>query len=214
MQYGGELYHYGKLGMRWGQHRYQNRYGGLNSAGVRKTQELESEHRRLSNISRLSKKGVERKSSVEKEYQHLTGHDINTKLGPTKPKTVKEMTNEELASYNFRKQLERTYMSFQPTPEPEPVSRGKQFIMGVGTKVILPVITEQAKKFVTKKVSELTMTDADKAEREFEKQYDKAKKHSDLALKKESMRKMKLDNDTRTYEEMLRKAAAGTTSMA
>ena len=65
------------------------------------------------------------------------------------------------------------------------------------SKVIVPVATEYAKKYTMDKLKELTMTDAQRAEKEINATYDKLKKQTDIAIKKESIRKMKLDNDAR-----------------
>lgn len=145
----GELYHYGRLGMKWGEHRYKDRYGGLNKAGKLKVRELANEHKKLEAINTLSKKGIKRLEDVEKQYAHLTGKRIGEhtpdKVGIKTPKRVEELTNEELSAYNSRKALENTYMSYQPKPQ---VSKGKQFASYVGNKVVLPIATELGKKWV------------------------------------------------------------------
>lgn len=149
MQYGGELYHYGRLGMKWGQHIYLNRYGGLTNSGHIRVKKLESQHDNLSRIRRLSDKGTKHKADIEKEYEHLTGRSIYDRNKPATsgPKSVKDMTNEELTAYNTRKQLETTYQSFQPK---ESVSKGKRFVTVVGTKVVAPVAIDVGKKYLTK----------------------------------------------------------------
>ena len=48
--YGNELYHYGRLGMKWGCRKYQNKYGGLNNAGQLRRKKLEAEYDNLSSI--------------------------------------------------------------------------------------------------------------------------------------------------------------------
>lgn len=145
-----ELYHYGVLGMKWGRRRYQDKYGGLNNAGKAKTRALSNEYKKLSSISTLTKKGIKRVVDIEKEYEHLTGKKINSnvseKVGIKAPKRIDDMTNEELTAYNTRKQLEQTYLSYQPK---EKVSRGKKFASYMGSKVIAPIATDLGKKWVT-----------------------------------------------------------------
>lgn len=144
-----ELYHYGRLGMKWGRHIYKDRYGGLKKSGRERVKELSAEYKKLSSITTLTKKGEKRLADVTKEYEHLTGktigaHDIS-KLSP-KPKRVEDMTNEELTAYNTRKQLETTYQNYQPKYEP---SKGRKFASYMGTKVVVPIATDLGKKWVT-----------------------------------------------------------------
>ena len=151
MSYNHELYHYGRLGMKWGQHKYQNKYGGLNSAGRSRVRQLEDEHDNLSDIGRLSAKGIKRRSDIEKEYQHLTGKVISERVKtPTqKPKSLREMSNEELTAYNTRKQLETTYLGYQQKPEK---SKGKKFATAMGKHVVAPLSKEVYKQIVMPKV--------------------------------------------------------------
>lgn len=145
----GELYHYGRLGMKWGQHRFKDRYGGLNNAGKTRVKELSAEHKKLSSINTLTKKGTKKLEDVEKEYEHLTGRPINSqdvaKTAPIK-KRIEDMTNEELSAYNNRKQLETTYQGYQPKQQ---VSKGKKFASYMGSKVITPIATDIGKKWIT-----------------------------------------------------------------
>lgn len=215
-KYNNELYHYGRLGMKWGRRKYTNKYGALNRGGRRHIEELADEHETLSKIGRLSKKGMRRKADVEKEYEHLTGKNVSEHVRQPKPipRSVKDMSNEELIAYNTRQQLEKTYQSYQPQPTAHTDSMGKKFVMGALTKVVLPAAIDYGKKFLSDKISDLTMTDSAKAEKAFNKTYETLKKQDEHAAKKESIRKMKLDNDTREYEAKLRARAAAGTSTA
>ena len=58
MQNSNVLYHYGRLGMRWGQHRYRDKYGTLTKHGHAKRSQLEKEHDKLTNTTQLTKTGL------------------------------------------------------------------------------------------------------------------------------------------------------------
>lgn len=152
-----ELYHYGRLGMKWGQHIYLNKYGGLTNSGHKKVRQIESEHDKISRIPRLSTKGVKRKSELEKQYEQLTGRSINDRTPISQPspayriKPLHDLTNEELQTYNTRKQLETTYLSYQPKPQ---ISKGKQFVNLVMHKVIEPVAIDVGKRYLNKVASD------------------------------------------------------------
>lgn len=140
------LCHYGVLGMKWG--RRKNRYGALTNTGQAVRRSIESEYDKLSNVAKLTPAGVRRRADLEKKYQHLTGLSISDRnlVARPKAKTVSEMTNEELIAYNTRKQLETTYLNYQPKPR---VSRGKQFATAVGKKIILPMAVDVGRAYLT-----------------------------------------------------------------
>lgn len=153
MENSNELYHYGIPGMRWGRHKYQDKYGGLKRAGRVKISQLASEHKQLSNIGSLTKKGEKRIADIEKQYEHLTGKSIDThefkKTGITGSKSIRDMTNEELIAYNTRKQLETTYLNYQPKPQ---ISKGKAFVAKTNKNVVAPFMKEVNKQIIMPKV--------------------------------------------------------------
>lgn len=205
MQYGGELYHYGKLGMKWGRRKYQDKYGGLNNAGQKRVKQLVSENDRLSNVGRLSSNGARKKADLEKEYSNLTGRLIaDHPLQRREPvKSLKEMTNEELTAYNTRQILERTYQSFQPQQQAPQISKGKQFLSGLATKIIIPAATDTGKKWALEKFGELSMSPAAQAERDFNSAYERAKKNNDIDMKRATIKKMKYDIEDRDRDRAL-----------
>lgn len=153
-----ELYHYGRLGMKWGRHKYQDKFGVLTPEGKQHATNLESLHSKLSSAS-LTAKGMKKKKEVEDEYTKITGRDItapreSTQQPMTKPKPVnlskkevKDMTNDELRAYNERKQLEQTYQNFQPK---KVESLGKKFVSSAAKNVLQPMATEIGKSYAEK----------------------------------------------------------------
>ena len=154
MQSNGEIYHHGVPGMHWGVRRSHTKYGALTASGEKKATQLKKEHESLSSISTLTQKGKERKTEIQSEYKKLTGKSIATKKEETevkKPKTLSNMSNEEIQAYNTRKGLESTYLGYQPKAQ---VSKGKQFAQAVATKVIAPVAIDVGKAYLTKVLKE------------------------------------------------------------
>ena len=118
-----ELMHTGRLGMKWGQHIFGGK-SGSSSSGRSSTV---SERRQEEANKRLAK-------------------SENRPIGATRrPKSMQEMTNAELQAYNTRKQLEATYLSYQPKAR---VSKGKQFTQTVMTKVVAPVAIDLGKSYL------------------------------------------------------------------
>lgn len=121
------LQHYGILGMRWGIRRYQNKDGSLTPAGKK----------------RLSKLDAERETLLGK----------NKKSESTeKPKSVKEMTTDELQSLITRRRMEKEYLTLDNdvsnlTPVHTPAI--KRFLSTLGGKVIAPAAMDAGKKFLT-----------------------------------------------------------------
>lgn len=93
-----ELSHWGIKGMKWGVRRYQNKDGSLTPAGKKRRAKLSSELEKLDGKS--------------------------DKEGASKPKKIKEMTDDELRAAVNRLQLEKQYRDLTP----KKVSSGKKFV--------------------------------------------------------------------------------------
>ena len=96
----------------------------------------------------------------KKRYQDL--QDEMDNLLPNKKKSLSEMTDDEIRKAIARNNLESEYRRSLPPPEPEKVSKGKQFAEGVLNKVIIPTATDVGKSWLKKKMSELLGIDVDK----------------------------------------------------
>lgn len=119
------LCHHGIKGQKWGVRRYQNPDGSLTNAGRKKIAKL------------------------DKQYEKITGDSNPT----TKPKTIGEMTNQELQSKIDRARLEKAYAELYPVR----VSAGKKLVNSFKDKAISTMMdkgTKVAGDYVEKKVKE------------------------------------------------------------
>lgn len=122
-----ELYHHGIPGQRWGVRRYQNPDGSLTPAGRK------------------------RAAKLVKKYAKVTGQKIGDKpKEQPKPKTVGEMSDDELRTKTNRMNLEKNYIEATrnlASLNPKQVSKGKK-IMDSLSKTASSAATEAGKQIM------------------------------------------------------------------
>ena len=103
---GGDLYHWGIKGMRWGVRRYQNKDGSLTAAGQKRRDKLQAKLDKIDGTEKMKNSGKTTK-----------------KIG--------DMTDEELSEYITRKNAEKVAYGLErdiANLNPKKVSAGEQFV--------------------------------------------------------------------------------------
>lgn len=161
-----ELYHHGIKGMKWGVRRYQNPDGSLTNAG-RKKYGTKTNFERVQAAKKAATIGVKKRKAMEKanartakeiaKYEKKAGlnksESKSVVKSNSKPKTINEMTNEEIQERIDRINLENKLISLTP----QKVSAGQRFVNGVkgaaisiakekGTKIVGDYIDKQVRE--------------------------------------------------------------------
>lgn len=156
-----ELTHWGVRGMKWGIRRYQNKDGSLTKAGQRRykaeSEKLKQEEavlkKRKATKAKFDRLAAKRKAiedekkaldeaegKVKKEKKGLFGKKKDGK--DEKPKTAKDMTDEELILAINRARLEDTYRNLRP----EQVVEKPKFMSTVLNDVAIPALKSSGRK--------------------------------------------------------------------
>lgn len=138
--YPDELYHYGRKGMKWGQHIF----GKERSSGTKRKKSSEDvENRFVSGAKSVASKvsASRAKAKEDKRVQKL------------KKKKISDMTDDELAEYTDRMNRERTAsLAKQQASQlnPQKVSKGQAFLTSLGRDVLAPTAKNVGRQYLEK----------------------------------------------------------------
>lgn len=143
-----ELYHHGIKGQKWGVRRYQNKDGSLTLAGKKRALKIQNRYTEFSNNKKyhdedgnLTYAGRKKSLKMKEQYSELTGGKQLKKFATKskqssssepRQKSIKEMSNQEIADKIERIRLENTLKSLTP----EKMSAGQKFVNGMKNAAI------------------------------------------------------------------------------
>ena len=171
--YSDELMHYGRKGQKWGVRLFQNKDGSLTPAGrirygkngppTRKSgKELLRE-----NTADMKKTWNSASPAVRDKSIRFAAKTISksVEIGKraARPKTVSEMSDQELRAAIDRKRLEIEYARLNP----QQVSRGQKFAKAVLNDVVVPAAKNVGKAYLEKQMKQvLGLNDDDKKKKD------------------------------------------------
>ena len=158
-----ELYHHGVPKMRWGVRRYQNKDGSLTLLGKQRALKMRNKYTEFSKDKKyhdkdgnLTYSGRKKNLKMQEKYSELTGKRLTTfpkKPGEStkpktatskpKPKSIKDMTDQELREKVTRLNLENDYKRLNPAPTPKE-SLGRKMVKSFRDKAADKIVEKGA----------------------------------------------------------------------
>ena len=122
----GELYHWGTKGMKWGVRRYQNKDGSLTPAGKKRYAAEEAKLKAREKEIKGREKAAAKKAKLDSKKAELDAREAALKGGKSKtntksksdsdaskPKSIKDMSDDELRNLTTRMTLEKNFYEAQ-----------------------------------------------------------------------------------------------------
>ena len=168
------LHHHGTKGMKWGRRLYQNPDGSLTEAGKKRynkeVSKLRAEQKVIKNKQATKEKFDKleaKRKELEQQKKDLDGESkvaqVKQKVAEnkaSKPKSVKEMSDEELSQAIARMKLEESYNDYMRKLNPETTNKGAEFVKKVisksGENIATQATTYAMGKITNKLIEALT----------------------------------------------------------
>ena len=171
--YSDELMHYGRKGQKWGVRLFQNKDGSLTPAGRirygKNTSPTKKSGKELlkENTADMKKTWNSASPAVRDKSVRFAAKTISksVEIGKraARPKSVSEMSDQELRAAIDRKRLEIEYARLNP----QQVSRGQKFAKAVLNDVVVPAAKNVGKAYLEKQMRQvLGLNDDDKKKKD------------------------------------------------
>ena len=172
-----ELMHYGRKGQKWGVRLFQNKDGSLTPAGRTRYGKNASPTKKSGkellkeNTADMKKTWKSASPAVRDKSIRFAAKTISksVEIGKraARPKTVSEMSDQELRGAIDRKRLEIEYARLNP----QQVSRGRKFANAAMKDVVIPAAKNVGKAYLEKQMKRaLGLKDDDKKKKDKDKE--------------------------------------------